>query len=104
MVVFAAIFRVAFRQNVMMEMEEALDKEHRQKTAEQPMHRLVKRMQLLLRVRQKMEQGDAEHESGDKTHRDLQPRMGEMDGQQQPAARQRREQDQRAVNDQQPGW
>ena len=59
-------------------------------------------MQLFLRVRQKMEQGDAEHESGHEADGHLQPRVGEMDGQQQPAARQRRKQDQRAVNDQQP--
>ncbi len=102
MIVFAAIFWIAFGQIVVMKMKEALDKKHRQKTAEHPFSRLVERMQLLIGVRQKMEQGDAEHQSGDEADGNLQPRVGEMDEQQKPAARQRSQQDQRAVKCQQP--
>ena len=91
-VVAAAVFRVALRQIVVVEVEKALDEEHRQETAEQPVHGFVERMQLLLGVRQKMEQRDAEHEAGDKADGDLQPRVRQVNGEQEPAARERSEQ------------
>jgi hypothetical protein len=57
---------------------------------------------LLLCIRQKVEQGDAEHEAGDEADGHLQPRVCKMDEQQQPAARQRGQQHQHAVDGQQP--
>ncbi len=97
-IVFAAVFRVAFGQIMVVKMKETLNKKHRQKTTEHPSGRFVERMQLLIGVRQKMKQGDAEHESGDEADGDLQPRVRQMDEQQEPAARQRSQQDQRAIN------
>jgi len=59
-------------------------------------------MQLLRRIRQKMQQRDAQHEAGHETGRQLQARVGGTDDQQQPAARQRGQQHQPAVDRQQP--
>jgi hypothetical protein len=87
---------------VVVKVKKALQKKHRQKTAEHPRRRPVNRMQLLRRVRQKMQQRDAQHEAGHETGRQLQARVGGTDDQQQPAARERREQNQRAIDCQQP--
>lgn len=90
----AAIFRVSFRRVVMMKMEKALDKKHCQEAPQHPGRRPVNRMQLFGGIRQKMQQRDAEHQSGNKADGDLQTRVSWVENQQKPAARQRGQQDQ----------
>ena len=99
-----AIFGIAFGRVVVVKVEKALEKKHRKKTAEHPCRRAVNRMQLLLRVRQKMQQRDSQHETGHETGCQLQSRVRGADDQQHPAAGERREQNQRAINGQQPDW
>ena len=98
----AAIFRIAFRQIVVMKMKKPLQKKHGEEPAQHPVHRASQRMQLLRRVRQKMQQGDAEHEARDKADGHLQTGVGQVDEERQPAARQRGEQYEQAIKNQQP--
>jgi hypothetical protein len=102
MFMLAAIFRVTFGHVMVMKMKKSLQKKHRQKAAKRPFHGAIKRTQLLRSVREKMQQCDTEHEAGHETDGHLQSRVREVNQQRQPAARQRREQHERAVNDQQP--
>ena len=92
------VFGRSFRYVVMVVGEKPLEEEHRQKAAQGQTHRLVHRMILVKGVRHEMQQRHAEHQPGNKADRYLQPRMGEPHGQQQPAARQRGQQHQRAVD------
>jgi hypothetical protein len=80
--------------------QEPLEKEHYEEAAQNPLHGLVQGMALMKGMGNKVEQGHAEHEAGDKAHRRLEPRMSQMQGQQRPAARQRGEQHQNAVDGQ----
>ena len=98
----AAIFRIAFRQVVMMEMKKALQEKHRQKAAQHPADSFIQEFQVLVRVGQKMEQGNTEHQAGNEADRDLQPGVGQPEENGQPTARQRREQHKPAINRQQP--
>ena len=50
-VVVAAILRIPFRQIVMMEMKETLQKKHHEKSTKRPCHAAVERMKLFLRIR-----------------------------------------------------
>ena len=68
----AAIFRITFGRVVVVEVKKTLQKKHRKKPAQHPRDGAVKRMQLLRRIRQEMQQGDSKHETGDKTDGDLQ--------------------------------
>jgi hypothetical protein len=102
MLFLAAIFRVTFGKVVMMEMEKTLQEKHRQKTAQHPAHGPVQRLQMLVGIGQEMEQGDAEHEPGDKADGDLQAGMRQSDKKGQPTARQRCEQHKQTINRQQP--
>src|SRR3954471_2758861 len=61
----AAIFRVAFGQIVVMKMKEPLQEKHREKSTQHPGDGPVKRAQLLISIRQEMQQGNSEHEAGD---------------------------------------
>ena len=97
-----AILRVAFRQVVMVKMKEPLEKEHREKAAQHPGHRPVQRTQLFSAVGKEMQQRNPEHQAGDEADRHLQPGVREADEQGQPAACQRGEEHERAVNGQQP--
>ena len=58
-------------------------------------------MQLFGGIRQEMQQGNAQHEAGHQADGDLQARMSGPDDQQQPAAGQRSQQHQQAINGQQ---
>src|SRR5882757_445150 len=98
----ATIFGIAFWQIVMVEVKEPLEKKHCQKSTEHPGDGLIERTQLLRRVRQEMQQRNSKHQTRDKTDCHLQSRMSEANNQRQPAACQRSEQNERAVNRQQP--
>jgi len=102
MVMRVAIFGITLGRVVMVKVEETLQKKHRQESAQYPRRRPVNGMQLLRRIRQKMQQRDAQHQTGHKARRQLQARVRGTDDQQHPAARERREQNQDTVNGEQP--
>ena len=57
---------------------------------------------MVIGIRQKVEQGDAEHQTGHEADRHLQARVGKPDENGQPTARQRGYQHEPAINRQQP--
>lgn len=73
MFIMTAIFGIALWQIVMMKMKEPLKKKHRQKTAEHPFHGAIQRMQMVLGIRQEMEDGNSEHQTSDEADGHLQP-------------------------------
>jgi hypothetical protein len=87
---------------MVMKMKEPLEEKHGQEPAEHPAHGAVQRLQIFIRIRQKMEQGDAQHQAGNKTDGNLQARMGKPNDDRQPTARQRRNENESAINRQQP--
>ena len=90
----------AFRYVMVVVREKPLEEEHHQEAAQGPMHGLVQGMGLMRRMGNEMEQRHAEHQPGNKAHCRLQPRMSEPHGQQQPAARQRGQQHESAIDSQ----
>src|SRR3569833_1084954 len=83
-------------------MKESLEEKHRQEPAEHPANGAVQRLQMFIRVRQKVEQGDAQHKAGDETDSNLQARMSKPNENRQPPARQRCDENEPAINRQQP--
>ena len=102
MFVMAAIFRIAFRQIMVMKMEEALQEKHREKTTQHPFHRAVQRLQMFVGIGQKMQERKAEHQAGDEADGDLQARVRESDDERQPTAGQGGDKHEHTVNRQQP--
>jgi hypothetical protein len=78
--------------------EEPLEEEHRQEAPQDPIHRRVQGASVMGGMGQKMEQGDAEHQPRHKADRRLQARMGRVHCQQEPSARQGRQQYQDAID------
>ena len=90
-----------FRNIVVVEMEKALDKKHDEKSRHQPACGDINRLELIPGMRQQVQDSDAQHESGDETDGDLQPRVSEPNKQRNPPAGKGSEQNQRAIDRQQ---
>jgi len=86
---------------VIMKRQEPLQKEHGQKTRQGPEHAVGQRRQLVRRMRQKVQERHPQHQPRHQAHRHLEPGMTQPQGEQRPAAGQRRKRDQHAVNEQQ---
>ena len=81
----------------MVKGKESLDKEHRQETEQHPMDRLVDRAQLVVTVRQQVQEAHAQDHAGHEAQGDLHPPMRQAQKDRQPAAGQRAGEDQQAV-------
>ena len=93
--------RRAFRCDiVVMKAEEPFEEEHRQKADEDGNGDLLDR-RFHQGVGHHVQEPDAEHETGDEADGDLHPPVGEVDPDRQPAADQRRQQDQPAIEEEQ---
>jgi hypothetical protein len=84
---------------VMMKGKESLDEEHRQKSGQRPQHGAVDRSQFGDRMRQQVQQANAQHGAGDKAHRQLHSFMRQLDEQGKPTASQRGDDYQAATQD-----
>ncbi len=82
-------------------MERANQEEHRQQPQHGPPDHSVERAKLGKGVRQHVKQSDAEHQPGDEADRDLHAGVRQLHDKGEPAAPQRAEDNQPAVNDEQ---
>ncbi len=86
------------RDIMMVEMKEALNEKHHDKSTQDPTDRSINALELIKGVRQQVENSHAEHQSSHEAGRQLQPSMRQPDEQGNPSASEGRRENEQAIN------